>query len=580
MNNALALDLDPSPSPSPCPTPSPLKSMLARRASGRARAGSNDDDTLAVDVPMRSFQGGYYPLLIALYRHLGIPLQPANFTFSFSSLPPQPDRALVRARATRPIADDTYFIHSGASGASVPSIPSVAWRSPFTFVQAITSLLSVAVCYAILVLLSLVTWHGLIPSSTTFRTLVDTVAARLEQPHHRLPRTPLGRAFRSFATDIVLPLFSAVGTMTAEDVWDTRASVLLDYIHAGMGTSHYVLGNGHSARDVARLLADPVRAQGRDRVRLGTAIRTMKYRPAEESKAGEIVLSLEGGEELAVDRVVVATQASTARALLATIEPSLLMHGAKAEARRVSRMHTALADVQYRDTIAVTHRDASVLPAGADVRDINLVQPAGADAGAAQVKEAKVAAARRSSESEPESELVVPPLTPAASDSSAQTSPCPTPRTLPPSLGVTPYFPPSGPVYTMATHVIAPGPGVAPVLQTTNPVVPVDADSVLGIARLERALPLRDDRTLAGLRPTPEGDKEKEKETPLIYLAGSYAYPGIPLLEGCVGSARRAVEDMFGTGVRPETGGVDWSAGQGGLVGRMWRWRWRGRGGY
>jgi hypothetical protein len=42
----------------------------------------------------------------------------------------------------------------------------------------------------------------------------------------------------------------------------------------------------------------------------------------------------------------------------------------------------------------------------------------------------------------------------------------------------------------MATHVMHPPASlrgkVAPVLQTTNPVVPIDPASVLGIARLER----------------------------------------------------------------------------------------------
>lgn len=69
----------------------------------------------------------------------------------------------------------------------------------------------------------------------------------------------------------------------------------------------------------------------------------------------------------------------------------------------------------------------------------------------------------------------------------------------------------------------------------------------------------------------------------IVHLAGSYAHPGIPLLEGCIGSAIRATQAVLSsetTGVavpatrsKAKLGGVDWTTGQGGLVGRIWRWR-------
>lgn len=62
----------------------------------------------------------------------------------------------------------------------------------------------------------------------------------------------------------------------------------------------------------------------------------------------------------------------------------------------------------------------------------------------------------------------------------------------------------------------------------------------------------------------------------MVHLAGSYAYPGIPLLEGCVGSARLAAARVLDEGFASDggrLGGVDWAAGRGGPVGRLWRWR-------
>jgi hypothetical protein len=101
-----------------------------------------------------------------------------------------------------------------------------------------------------------------------------------------------------------------------------------------------------------------------------------------------------------------------------------------------------------------------------------------------------------------------------------------------------------------------------------------------------RALPLRTPGpTLANLHP-PIPDVA---HTPLVHLAGSYAYPGIPLLEGCVGSAIRATSEILASasaarerappasarrGQRvAQLGGVDWDAGRGGLIGRLWRYR-------
>jgi hypothetical protein len=79
-----------------------------------------------------------------------------------------------------------------------------------------------------------------------------------------------------------------------------------------------------------------------------------------------------------------------------------------------------------------------------------------------------------------------------------------------------------------------------------------------------------------------------------VYIVGSYAYPGIPLLEGCVGSSKRVmvtlVDDLGLSSQSPslasgidekrrkgekgrKEGEVDWSKGRGGFIGRVWRWR-------
>ena len=64
-----------------------------------------------------------------------------------------------------------------------------------------------------------------------------------------------------------------------------------------------------------------------------------------------------------------------------------------------------------------------------------------------------------------------------------------------------------------------------------------------------------------------------------VYIVGSYAPPGMPLLEGCVGSSRRVVDmlvddlDLASSTDLGEAREVDWEVGRGRLIGRLWRWR-------
>ncbi|KAL7422685.1 hypothetical protein Q5752_001976 [Cryptotrichosporon argae] len=520
-----------------------------------------------VDVPMRSFQGGYYPLLLALYAHLGLSIHPTRFAFSFS----RPTRDSAGIAHTRPSPSDAYFIHEGASGLALPSLPSAAYRSPRAFWRALSTLVQFAACYILLVLVAFADHHDVNPYSRgTLAELVEAVDAQLT----RLPLVRFAGVFPAFVDDVVVPLFSAAGTMTAHDVLSTPACAVLGYIHLTVGTSHYALHDA-SARDVAALLSAPVDAQGSGYVRVGAAITGLRRR------ADRSIALCVGDDEVVVDRVVVATQARAASQLLGSFEPSLVIAGDKSEGRRVARMRKALGEVEYRDTIVVTHRDASILPNRRDRREINLVQPPferrrprTASPGRSPTHSRAVSSTSAIDASRP-TRATAPLDATSQSTRSTSSSRHPSSRfSRSPSPGVSsapstrpntpltpvPFFDPAD-AYTMATHIAHPG-----IYQTTNPIVPIDAASVLAVARLERALPVSRAETLANLRPAGTDDE-------LIHLAGSYAYPGVPLLEGCVGSARIVVDAVMRS--QPaQREGIDWDAGRGGLARRAWTWKW------
>ena len=277
--------------------------------------------------------------MIALYRHLGLALKPSNFTFSFSHLSPSSLHEPRISHSPRGSLS-TYFIHSGSSGLSFPAYPITAYTSALALARFILRWISFAVCYILFLVLSFISWHSLLPLPLTLGSCLRYTSY-----------LPLGldRLVDAFVNDIVVPLFSAVGTMTTADVLNTPLRTILDYVHCTLGTSHYTLGDC-SARDVARLLVDPIKRQGEDHVRLGTEITSIRWSTCAVDGKGAFEMIFKEGEAIQVDRVVIATQASSALALLDMLEKI----ERKADIRRLEEVRSALKQVKYR--VSECHR--------------------------------------------------------------------------------------------------------------------------------------------------------------------------------------------------------------------------------
>ena len=122
----------------------------------------------------------------------------------------------------------------------------------------------------------------------------------------------------------------------------------------------------------------------------------------------------------------------------------------------------------------------------------------------------------------------------------------------------------------MATHVL---PKASGVYQTTNPIISPAKDSILSVARLERAIVTPESKVAlgmlwsenqkrggwkwgcagqdrgvlgvlqgAGALSADSADAGERDKVPGIWLCGSFVHCGIPLLEGCVVSATNVVE--------------------------------------
>jgi hypothetical protein len=214
-------------------------------------------------------------------------------------------------------------------------------------------LVGYAWCYLLLLALSFLSYHALLPTlfSGSLRDFTTQISNFLYHPIPLIPLyTPLGILWRNFVATLVIPLFSSVGTMPESEVYETGVGVLLEYIHKTVGTDHFTPGPGHSARTIAEKLSEPVKEQGEGYLRLGSEVKGLR------KEGGEVVVEL-GDREIRVDRVVLATPASVAGKLLGMLESSV--EGREGE--RVGVMRNALKGVRYKVSPLPSYLSSPVL---------------------------------------------------------------------------------------------------------------------------------------------------------------------------------------------------------------------------
>jgi hypothetical protein len=236
------------------------------------------------------------------------------------------------------------------------------------------------------------------------------------------------------------------------------------------------------------------------------------------SSNGEVV------ERPGFHHIVFATQAPTAASILATYLGSLpdtLAH----RKEKILPLIQCLKTFETRPSVVINHTDDSLLPDhDRDIRELNLISAV--------------------------------PGTNLETASESKTMPL--------------FHVPE--TYTMATQVLR-GPkeysrAQPHVFQSTNPIISPRRESIMSIAKLERAVVTKESKKAleslsereskkwwqcpyqAQMRPGPlQGCKPlSEPGAPGIWVCGAFAHSGIPLLEGCVVSAKNIVEQgILGT---------------------------------
>ena len=291
-----------------------------------------------------------------------------------------------------------------------------------------------------------------------------------------------------------------------------------DYIWLTLGTHHYVVVNG--SREVVSRLTSNVR-----HIHLSSCITRIQ---PDNGDSRLVSITCNTPEDTTVHtgfhHVIFATQAPRAVPLLQSYLASLPAEAIQRNA--IAAQIESLSAFRYTSTIVVNHTDDSLIPdRPGDRRDLNLVTVDRSGCGNAEgsVKSSCFKGV---------------PLTALVSET-----------------------------HTMATQVLPVPTGYAKelpqVYQTTNPIIAPREGTVVSVAVLERAvLTLEAKRSLQGLheetgrrwwqcrvessaklgRLQGAGRMDGAGVVHGVWICGSFAYGGIPLLEGCVVSARTVVE--------------------------------------
>lgn len=453
-----------------------------------------------IDVPMRSLNEGYYPNVMRLYRTLGIPLKKSDFTYSFAAF----------KNGQR--APTTTLLYEGASGArgfgmplscrGVGDLPtamefvSSPVGSTWTTVKKTSMWLENLFKYLSGVAVFVIGYLHLLVVSLWYHHTSATRSFTHRISQHTLRSYYSTSSQKTFLHDVVVPLFSAMMTVQASSVLDCPVADVFDYVALTFARSHYTVAEG--VQEVERRISEPL---DKHNVHVDCFVASLR-----RTDDGRIDVITNDENFCGFDDVILATQANQSASFVQSYLDSMRGEGA---ADSLREMHDRLKMFKYEDSQVVNHTDRSILPQDEkDWRDLNLVSPGG-------------------------SAIVEKPFSKSTSTLSRNT-------------------------HTMASHIILRRDSddnhydndcPSLVIQTTNPLASLhpNPSTILSTSNFERAvLTLQGKQAQEGLFEWRRGQVElgRLQGQAGIWTCGSWS-PGIPLLEGCVVSARLVVHALL-----------------------------------
>lgn len=460
---------------------------------------------------------GYYCRLERLYKYLEIRVKPAKFSFGWyriqSSNNSQDGNCSDQYQQSGDkqqlsVMNRSHLTYTGSRTVGMLETPTGGFSDNF-----IDYLSDLWLYY----------WRACIVAFSYFWLMLLSLwlhrSGRLRDPHHPVSKMTLREWFQYhnfhpyFVHDIFVPLFAAVCTNSWEAMLDYPAVDVLQYMAVGLGQESFVVSEG--VQKVVEKLSSPVK-----NIHLDTQIQSIRL-----SKSPEYNMELVdvNGNVYGFHHVIFATQGNQAMRLLQSFLAELTNAEQQTPQQRrliqdISQAIAMLQVFKYEKSLVINHTDEKLLPDDRrNWRALNL----------ASVDES---------------------LKPGTDTASLR---MPNPHNT-----------------TMATHILNFTHSAAATvdddntlyLQTTNPCIPPDASRVISVSWFERATVTLASRKaiqenlfipVVGQQRGDSDDKENRDAVELgrcqgksnIWFIGSYSWPGIPLLEGCVASAEKVVVD-------------------------------------
>lgn len=559
-----------------------------------------------MDVPMRSFFPEYYPNLVRLYRSIGVKFHDAdntlscfNVTFGSPSSPsssPKPrdfnvEDPYLSSRSYKVSADHTI---------TLPDLPPLSLLNPYPFGRRLLGYYRIARDYV-----------RMLAVSKEFMTQgnmmeIGKPVSEWGNGHQVSLREFLvqGGYSNDFSAFFV-PLFACVCTCSFERMMDYPACVVLEYVARCMpfGRMQFV---SSGVQEVTENLSRNIGT-----IHYNTMVEKIIEEEEETEGGYPIVLVDSFGVRRSYDHVVFATQANQAAATLAgqmsstkpLPKPFVTSRDKDYDAANfglmedhdrtdpvtprnpvletVDKKHPfysqikTLAKFPYERTQVVCHTDTSFLPKDPGAwRLLNIAKAVNAD----------ILASPHMSDDEPEEDDVLlacsgsnnerrelvnrkhkrRPMTRSSSVSSTSSQHSSSSDHSSRSSSSSYTTASQSHNSAMATHIMnntASSLGsTTKFLQTTNPIFQPRPDTVISSAWFERAVvnpasmkavdelnELMDEQAERVLSSEGTPGKSSKAMSDRVWFVGSYAYPGIPLLEGCVVSAVQVMERIMGS---------------------------------
>ncbi|ORX89733.1 FAD/NAD(P)-binding domain-containing protein [Basidiobolus meristosporus CBS 931.73] len=281
-----------------------------------------------VDVPARAFSRDYYPSLTAMYEHLGISFQPADYSLSFSEF----DQKLEKP--SQPIFS---YRNVKYKGYSIP-FPDVFEKYCENMPER-TQILAEWMRFSM------------------FANEAARTNSLLSFPGSIGSFLKLHNYSEKFQHAIFIPFLSSICTCSYTTVANMPASDVLDFFATSI-LSEPVLKVRAGIRDVCKKLSENVHS-----IRFNCTVKSI-YRDEERSEANpespSLVVQTGSGEKFEFHHVIMATQGINAYKIFLPASPP-------------SAQLSATVDFKYEYTLVVTHKDPKLMPENRDDwRGINL----------------------------------------------------------------------------------------------------------------------------------------------------------------------------------------------------------------